>query len=112
MALIKGIDVVLYEQFQTGVDPFNKPIFEEKETTVSNVLVEPVSQTEILANYSLDTTRTAYRLCIPKGDNHDWKNKKIKFMNRTFQSYTDIIEYIDDNVPLEWNKKVLVEEIE
>ena len=37
--MIQGITVILCERTQTGTDGFNRPVYAETETAVSNVLV-------------------------------------------------------------------------
>ena len=38
MAKIKGITIILYDEVETGTDPFGAPIIEEVEIPVENVL--------------------------------------------------------------------------
>ena len=47
-SMIKGIPVTLYEKTVIGKDEFDHPIYQETPVTVENVLVAPVSTTEIL----------------------------------------------------------------
>ena len=42
MARIKGITVTLISNKQVGTDPFDKPIYEDVEIEVDNVLVSPI----------------------------------------------------------------------
>lgn len=106
--LIKGIPVVLYERTQTGTDAFNAPVFEETPTVVENVLVAPTDADEIVSELQLYGKRSEYTLCIPKGDTHDWENRRIEFLGKAWQSFGFVEEYIDDLVPLCWNKKIKV----
>ena len=50
-----------------------------------------------------------YTLAIPKSDAHDWNDCTVKFFNRTWKSFGYPIEGIDELVPGDWNKKVMVE---
>lgn len=109
MSFIKGIDVVLHAREEKGTDPFGAPIYEYHDITVGNILVEPITQTEIVSSTELNGNKTACRLCIPKGDNHVWEGNDVSFFGKRWKVYTDTIEYIDANVPLDWNKKILVE---
>lgn len=112
MSNIKGITVVLHSRAQTGKDPFGNPIYEEKDINVENVLVEPITQSDVISETGLEGTNIAYRLCIPKGDMNDWENNRVSFFDKTFKVYGPVSEYIESNLPLEWNKKVLVEKYE
>lgn len=62
MAILKGIDVVLHGETQTGTDAFNRPITTKTNTTVHNVLVAPVGESgeEILTELSMDGKKNTY----------------------------------------------------
>ena len=109
MAMIKGISVVLVNQTEIGVDPFNHPIYEETEIVVDNVLVSPSTSTDIVNSQDLYGKKAVYTLAIPKGDTHNWENKKILFFDQEWRSFGFVTQGIEDNIPLEWNKKVMVE---
>ncbi len=109
MAMIKGISVVLVDNIEVGKDPFNHPIYEEKGIVVDNVLVSPSTSTDIVNSQDLYGKKTVYTLAIPKGDTHDWENKKILFFDHEWHSFGFVTQGIEDNIPLEWNKKVMVE---
>lgn len=108
MGRIKGITVTLYEKTQTGVDGFGDPVCTETPVTVDNVLVSPSSDTEILATNNLYGKKAVYTLGIPKGDTHDWEDKRVDFFGKSFKAFGAGQQGIDDLIPLEWNKKVMV----
>lgn len=108
-----GITVTLYEIVPTGLDELNHPIYTETETSVDNVLVAPVSSTELTEIYSLTGRRAEYQLAIPKGDSHDWSaGKRVGFFGKTWRIIAMPEEGIDKLIPLSWNKKVKVERYE
>lgn len=109
--MIKGITVTLYGRVQSGTDPFNAPVYTETAEEVENVLVTPTASEEVVSEIQMYGKRSVYELCIPKGDEHDWENKKIQFFGQDFQSFGPVTQHIDANVPLRWNKKVKVERI-
>lgn len=109
MALIKGITVQLLEEVKTGVDDFGEDIYEEIKIDVENVLVYPSSDTDIVDSTRLYGKTATYTMCIPKGDTHKWGDSKVIFFGKTWQVFGMTTEYIENQVPLEWNKKVLVE---
>lgn len=108
MAKIKGITVTLLETIKTGVDPFGAPVYEEKEVNVENVLIEPASTEDMVNSLSLTGERAEYLLAIPKGDTHDWEDKRVRFFGRTWKTVGIPLEGIDHLIPLDWNKKVQV----
>lgn len=110
--MIKGIPVVIHERVQTGTDRFNAPVYEERETTVQNVLITPTSAEEIVSELQLYGKRSVYELSIPKGDTHEWEGRRISFFGQTYQAFGPEREYIEELVPGPWNKKVKVERIE
>ena len=110
MARIKGITVILIERQQTGVDPFNAPIYGEVEVPVENVLVVPTSSEDIVNQLNLTGKKAVYTLGIPKGDTHDWMNREVRFFGQRWRVFGFPLEGIDALIPLDWNKKVMVEQ--
>ncbi len=110
--MIKGQSITLYERAQTGVDAFNHPIYTESPVTVNNVLIAPMSETEILDTMTLTGRKAVYQLGIPKGDTHVWTDKKVSFFGRSWHVIGDVQEGIESMIPLDWNKKIRVEAID
>lgn len=109
---MRGITVTLWQQMQTGTDPFGEPIYEEMPVLVENVLVAPASGTDIVEQLQLYGKHAVYTLGIPKGDTHDWRDKKVSFFGQTFRTFGPPMKGIDDLIPLAWNTKVQVERYE
>ena len=107
--MLQGITVTLYDKVQTGVDAFNEAVYEETAIEVDDVLVAPATSQEILDTTNLYGKKAVYTLAIPKGDMHDWMDKKISFFGRDFHSFGIPLEGIECDIPLRWNKKVTVE---
>ena len=108
---MKGIPVDLYTKTSTGTDAFNRPITTETKTTVQNVLVAPLSQTgeEIVNELSLNGKKAKYQLAIPKGDVNNWEDAEVEFFGIRWKTIGFSTIGIDDMIPLDWNRKVLVE---
>ena len=104
-----GITVTLYDVTLTGTNEFNEPIYTETPVQVNNVLVAPTSTQEILDSINLYGRKAVYTLAIPKGDTHEWENRKVSFFGKDFRVFGIPTEGIDENIPLAWNKKVTVE---
>ena len=109
MALIKGITVTLYDKVEAGVDSFNKTIWTETPVEVENVLVTPTSATDITTETSLYGKASVYQLCIPKGDSHTWEDRVVEFFGAKWHTFGYSQYWIEENVPLEWNRKISVE---
>ena len=109
---IHGITIQLYEQVQTGVDAFNRPVYTETVVNVDNVLVGEPSTQDIVDGRNLSTRKITYTLGIPKGDTHVWEGKKVRFFDSTFQVVGKPEQGIEANVPGPWHKKVKVERYE
>lgn len=109
--MIKGINVALTVLTQTGTDALNAPIYTESTETVSNVLVFPASDQEVIEALNLYGKKAVYTLCIPKGDTHQWMNTYVEFFGEKWRTIGHPTEYIEANIPLKWNKKVKVESI-
>lgn len=112
MARIKGISVTLYERKQTGLDGFNVPIYTETPVEVENVLVCPVSASDVTDTSGMEGSHAVYELCLPKGDAHSWENCRVDFWGRSWRVFGPPQEYIEALVPLDWNRKVKVERYE
>ena len=53
--------------------------YEEVIVEVENVLVAPVSSSSLPDTINPDGKKAVYTLAVPKGDQHDWKDKKWSF---------------------------------
>lgn len=105
---MRGVTIVLYNRAQTGVDDFNRPIYTETAEEIDNVLIGEPSTDEIVDELNLSGKRLAFTLGIPKGDTHEWENKKVSFWGETFEVIGKPTQGIDHLIPLSWNRKVKV----
>ena len=112
MGKIKGISVILIDKRAKGKDPFGKTIMEDREIRVDNVLVSPASHDDIINQLSLTGKKAVYTMGIPKGDTNDWEDKEVIFFGQKFRTFGLSTQGIDDLIPLDWNKKVMVERYE
>lgn len=110
--LIHGTQIILYTKTELWKDDFNRPIYNETPVTVDNVIIEPMSETEILDTLNLTGRKAVYRLCLPKGDQHDWTDVTVEFFGHKWHTIGEPLEWQEDMVPLSWNKKVRVERID
>ena len=71
---LTGETVILIVKTQTGTDPYRRPIYEESEVEVQNVLVGSPESQDVTAELEMSGKRIAYVLGIPKGDTNicDW----------------------------------------
>lgn len=109
MSRIKGVTIQLYVETQTGVDGFNRPIYTEEAVDVDNVLIGEPSTQDIINELNMSGKKLAYTLAIPKGDTHDWTDKRVSFFGSMFRTIGEPMQGIEENIPLDWNKKVKVE---
>lgn len=109
MTRIKGIPILLYDRVETGKDPFGNPVYEEKPITVENVLVSPTSTDDMVNQLNITGKKAVYTLGIPKGDTHDWEDKEVEFFGQRFRTFGFTTQGIEGMIPLDWNKKVMVE---
>ena len=109
---ITGVTIQLLNKAQTGTDAFNRPIYEETPESVENVLVGQPSSEEIKSTLELTGKKAVYILAIPKGDAHKWENQRV-VLPEPFAGTYQVIGFptagIEANIPLSWNKKVMVE---
>lgn len=107
--MLKGITIKLFEKTQTGIDAFGRPVYTEEAVKVENVLVAPASTDDVKNNTNLSGDKAVYTLGIPKGDTHDWVNKTVELFGMKFKTVGIPLEGIEELIPLDWNKKVMVE---
>ncbi len=112
MSRLKGVTVTLLIKEEGEKDEFNHPTVIENAVEVENVLVSPVSSDDVLNTTSLDGRKIFYTLAIPKGDENTWKNANVEFYGRKWRVVGIPLMGIEENIPLEWNKKVTVEAYE
>ena len=108
-SMIKGLTVILYEKTAAGVDDFNKTIYAEKAVRIENVLVAPATSTDVVESTNLYGKKAVYTLAIPKGDRHIWEDRRVDFFGESWRVIGFPTEGIEENIPLSWNKKVMVE---
>ena len=112
MALIKGITVTLINKKEVGRDPFGKPIVEDVPIEVNNVLVNPTSTDDIVNQLNIYGKKAVYTLAIPKDDDNNWEDAEVFFFDKRWRTFGIPIEGIEHLIPLDWNKKVMVERYE
>lgn len=112
MARIKGITVTLINNKEVGRDPFDNPIFEDVEIEVENVLIKPTSTEDVVNTKDLTGRTAVYTLAIPKGDTNTWENQEVRFFGERWRVFGIPLQGIEELIPLDWNKKVMVERYE
>ncbi|WP_183121888.1 hypothetical protein ABNB56_11450 [Streptococcus iniae] len=112
MGKIHGIPIILIDKQVVSTDPFGSPVVKDVEILVDNVLVAPATTEDVTNQLSLTGKKAVYTLAIPKGDLHDWENKEVRFFGKRWRTVGIPLEGIEDLIPLEWNKKVMVERYE
>lgn len=109
MAKIKGITVTLISKVEVGKDPLGSPIYEDAEIEVDNVLVSPASTDDIVNQLTITGKKAVYTLAIPKGDTNTWEDQEVRFFGKRWRVFGAELQGIEDMIPLDWNKKVMVE---
>lgn len=112
MAMINGIPVILRKKKEVGKDDFNRPIYEYEDEVIENVLVTPGTSDDVVSATDLTGRKAVYTLAIPKGDTHNWENQIVVFFGVEWHTFGIPVEGIEENIPLYWNKKVMVERYE
>ncbi len=107
--MLKTITVELEQKQETGRDEFNQPIYETSWEEVEGVLVMPTTADEKINTTELYGKRAVYSIAIPKGDEHDWTDKQVKFFGKTWRTISFPMEGIEANIPTKWHKKINVE---
>lgn len=109
MARIRGITVTLINKKEIGKDPFGSPIYENVEVDIDNVLVSPTSTDDIVNQLNITGKKAVYTLAIPKGDENVWEDQEVRFFGKRWRVFGAELQGIEELIPLDWNKKVMVE---
>ena len=112
---MRGITVTLYETTETGRDAFNNPIVKEPAITVENVLVGEPSTDDYASSVSVYGKQIRFMLGIPKGDTHNWTDKKVTWTDaqgntQTVKTFGYPIMGVEANIPGPWHMKVRCEQ--
>ncbi len=107
--MIKGITVTLVNKVNNGVDPFGQPLYEDVEIEVDNVLISPTTSDDIVNQMTLTGKKAVYTLAIPKGDTNTWEDQEVRFFGERWRVFGIPLQGIEHLIPLDWNKKVMVE---
>lgn len=108
---MRGITVTLYTKTADSTDPFGAPVYTEKAVTVDNVLVGQPDTDDITSSTDLYGKRIDYMLGIPKGDTHDWTDKRVEWTDAygrtiTCETFGFPITGVEALVPGPWHMKV------
>lgn len=110
--MIKGETVILLKETVTGQDAFGRDIITTAQEEVDNVIVGSPSTEAAVEELNLTGKRLLFVLGIPKGDEHDWKDKCVIIRGQEFRTYGYPLIQTEENVPLMWNAQVKVEAYE
>ena len=91
---MRGVTISLYNKVQTGVDAFNRPVYEDVATTVDNVLIGEPTTEDVINELNLTGKHLAYTLAIPKGDTHEWNDRKVEFFGEVFRTKALVIPLV------------------
>ena len=102
---------MLIPQVDSGTtDAFGEPVKTDGEPiSVENVLISPVTSSEILDTLNLSGRKAVCQLAIPKGDVNEWEDQFVSFWGHRWKAVGFVIQSMEHLTPLSWNKKVMVE---
>ena len=109
---MQGVTVILHVKTKTGEDSYGNPVYTDNPECVDNVLIGPAGPAypgDIAGALALTGQHAAYQLYVPKGDSHRWDGALIDFFGRRWKAVGTEEQWIEDLIPLEWNKRVSVE---
>ena len=111
---MKGITVVLNVETASGTDPFGEATKTVEHINVNDVLVGEPSSDDVTNALALYGAKVAYKLALRKGDTHEWEGNTVTLpapFEGTYHVVGAPTAGIEANIPLRWNKKVLIERI-
>lgn len=115
MIHLHGVQVILLARAQTDTDSLGRPVYTTEPVIIDNVLVGQPSTEDITSSTNLSGHKIHYVLGLPKGDDHTWDNTDVILPTPWSCKCRVVgapIEGIESNIPLLWNRKVLLERYE
>ena len=110
---MKGMTVNLFEVKEIGTDPFGAPIYKETPVEVADVLIGEPTTDDVDTSTALYSKKIAFMLGIPKGDTHDWVDKKVSWVSCGHEYIVRTFGYpitgVEANIPTRWHMKVRCE---
>ena len=113
MALITGVTISYIPQVKGDPDGFGKDaITDGTPENIDDVLIAPTTSDDLVTTTDLEGKRAVYTLALPKGDAHEWDGAVVEFFGERWKCFEIPTQGIEANIPLRWNKKVVVERFE
>ena len=110
---MKGTTIYLYEETEIGVDPFGAPIIQETAVPVEDCLIGEPTTDDVDTSLALYSKQISFMIGIPKGDAHDWVDKKVSWtscgVEYVCKTFGFPITGIEANVPTRWHMKMRCE---
>lgn len=106
--MIHGETVIVGFPEEKGRDSLNNPIIEWEDVEVSNVLVCPVTQSDMSEADRPNAVRVVYNLHFPKTFTGSLRGCKVNVRGEWLGVVGDPRPYTDANVPGSWNMPVEV----
>lgn len=114
---IRGTTVKLYVETPADTLPSGEIVYETTPVEVENVLVGEPTTDDIATSTALFSKTLICMLGIPKGDTHDWKDKRVDWtdaygITHRLKTFGFPITGIEENIPGPWHMKVRCEAYE
>lgn len=110
---IHGITIKYIPQVKGDADGFGKEeVVDGTPENVEDVLVAPTTSDDLVTTTDLEGKHIVYTMAIPKGDTHVWNEAVVEFFGERWKCFEIPTQGIEANIPLSWNKKVVVERYE
>lgn len=112
---MKGLTVTLYEETITGENAFGEPITTTTSVDVANVLIGEPNTDDITAASMLYGKVIRYVLGIPKGDAHNWMDRRVSWVDaygitHDCKTFGLPVTGVEANIPGPWHMKVRCED--
>lgn len=110
-----GEEALPSEETVQEEDGFGVPVKRFQAVEVDNVLIGEPTTDDITTSTALYGKSIRYMLGIPKGDTHDWMDKKVTWtdaygITHTCRTFGFPITGVEANIPGPWHMKVRCEE--
>lgn len=110
--MIRGRQITLHRPKSTSVDGFNNQVIEWEDETIKNVLIEPLSTTDLTTIERVNGDKVSLKLHLPKTYQLDTRGCECTVDGYRYKVIGAPTPYMQENTPTKWNYPIEVERID
>lgn len=110
--MIQGRQITLHRPQKSGTDAFNAEVIEWEDEVIDDVLIEPLSTSDLSDTLRPNGDSVTAKLHLPKTYTKDTRGCECSFGGARYKVKGAPIAYQVENTPTRWNYPIEVERID